>query len=278
MPANAGRVGRRAGTGEGMSPIVDHPDVAAMLMRMTALTAAARVLCYACAHAIDLSRVGEPAAREFWSGRAALLTPIAKSFATDAAVEVASLGIQVHGGAGYIEATGAAQHLRDARIFPIYEGTNGIQAIDLVSRKLKLAGGAVAATFIAELAAIAAAAEASNRPGFGAMGRSLSAAVADLRLATDFLAALLAANREREVLIAATPYLKLFALAAGGALLARCNLAVAEEAPRQAAVARYFAGTILEECSSLRATICAGAEIHDQGVTAIIVDTGARLQ
>ncbi|HMN85372.1 MAG TPA: acyl-CoA dehydrogenase family protein, partial [Bauldia sp.] len=132
------RQGRAPGwTGEGMSPIVFHPDVAAMLLRMKSLTAGARALTLATAHALDLShRAADPDARAAAADRASLLTPLAKAFPTDAAIEVANLGIQVHGGAGYIEETGAAQRLRDARIFAIYEGTNGIQAIDLVTRKL----------------------------------------------------------------------------------------------------------------------------------------------
>src|SRR5690606_7237634 len=132
------RQGRAPDSAAGPDPIVRHPDVQMMLMRMASLVAASRALCYACAHAIDMGRRAPPAERAAWADRASLLTPLAKAYATDAAIEVASLGIQVHGGAGYIEETGAAQHLRDARIFAIYEGTNGIQAIDLVSRKLGL--------------------------------------------------------------------------------------------------------------------------------------------
>ena len=125
-----------------MAAIVAHTDVRRMLATMRGLTNAARAICYATADAIDRSHRCQDAADRHAAGeRAALLTPVAKAFASDVAVEVASLGIQVHGGMGYIEETGAAQHLRDARILPIYEGTNGIQAIDLVTRKLPLSGG-----------------------------------------------------------------------------------------------------------------------------------------
>ncbi|MFB2604473.1 acyl-CoA dehydrogenase family protein, partial [Rhizobium phaseoli] len=149
--------GRAPGsTGPGMSPIVDHPDVARMLLTMKALTQGSRAISYACAHAIDMSRRAGDS--RHWQERAALLTPIAKAFSTDAGVEVASLGIQVHGGMGFIEETGAARYLRDARIAPIYEGTTGIQAIDLVTRKLPLSGGDQVMGFIAELKAIAEAA------------------------------------------------------------------------------------------------------------------------
>src|SRR5690606_36523989 len=109
--------------GEGMTPIVHHPDVQRNLLTMKALTQAARAIAYACAHAIDMSKAGgDDAAR--WGERAGLLTPLAKAFPTDIGVEVASIGLQVHGGMGFIEETGAAALLRDSRIAPIYEGTN----------------------------------------------------------------------------------------------------------------------------------------------------------
>jgi acyl-CoA dehydrogenase len=131
--------------GNGMAPIIEHADVRRMLATMRGLTNAARAIAYATAAAIDRShRCQDSAERQAASDRAALLTPVAKAFATDIAVEVASLGIQVHGGMGFIEETGAAQHLRDARILSIYEGTNGIQAIDLVTRKLPMSGGETA--------------------------------------------------------------------------------------------------------------------------------------
>ncbi|WP_338665708.1 acyl-CoA dehydrogenase family protein [Pararoseomonas sp. SCSIO 73927] len=121
-----------AGREQGGRAIAGHPDVARMLAEMRAVTAAARLIALDCAVSLDRARVGEPGAE----ARLALLTPVCKAWCTDRAVEVASLGIQVHGGAGYVEETGAAQIWRDARIAPIYEGTNGIQAMDLVARKL----------------------------------------------------------------------------------------------------------------------------------------------
>ena len=127
--------GAAAGT---MSPIADHPDVQRMLLTMTGMTHAARGICHLTAMAIDCAHHGKsPEQRRQADERAALLTPVAKAFSTDAGDEVASIGVQVHGGMGYIEETGAAQHMRDARIAAIYEGTNGIQAIDLVQRKLE---------------------------------------------------------------------------------------------------------------------------------------------
>ena len=150
---------------ETMSPIVLHPDVARMLMTMKAMTAAARAICLMTAESIDRSRrEKDEAARERALARASLLTPVAKAFSTDIGNEVASLGIQVHGGMGYIEETGAAQFLRDARIAAIYEGTNGIQAIDLVQRKLGLSEGDMVRREIADMrASLAAAGEMQRR-------------------------------------------------------------------------------------------------------------------
>ena len=159
--------GKAAGSkSEGMSPIIDHPDVKRMLMDMKSLTQAARAICYACAHAIDMSHRGGPDAQE-WSARAGILTPLAKSFATDIGMEVSSLGVQVHGGMGFIEETGAARYMRDARIAPIYEGTNGIQAIDLVMRKLPLGKGQHVFDYLVELGNVAEDLRKSNLPGLG---------------------------------------------------------------------------------------------------------------
>src|SRR5262249_38667540 len=163
-------LGRAAGTPAAQSSaIIDHVDVRRMLMSMRALTRAARAICYATAVAIDRSRrAGDETARKAAHERASLLTPVAKAFATDIGSEVATLGVQVHGGMGYVEETGAAQHFRDARIAQIYEGTNGIQAIDLVTRKLPLSGGAAVGAYLDELRATVAAVKATNDPAFGA--------------------------------------------------------------------------------------------------------------
>lgn len=135
-------------------PIIAHPDVRRMLMTMAALTQAARALVYANAAAVDRAHKEPDAARRaYWKRRADLLTPISKAWATDIGIAVSSLAIQVHGGAGYIEETGVAQHYRDARIAAIYEGTNGIQAMDLAGRKLRLDNGAALAELEAAMAA-----------------------------------------------------------------------------------------------------------------------------
>src|SRR4029077_6090162 len=131
-------------------------------------------------------RAVDAAARQTAHERASLLTPIAKAFATDVGSEVSSLGIQVHGGMGYIEETGAAQLYRDARIAQIYEGTNGIQAIDLVTRKLPLSGGAAVRAYLAELHGIVDAVSASNDPAFGWTSTRLSEALDSLTRATQW--------------------------------------------------------------------------------------------
>jgi len=117
--------------------IIEHPDVRRMIMRMKALTEGSRALLYYCAGQVDLGSVGDAAA----ANRAEILVPLLKAWGTDIGVEVSGIGIQIHGGMGFVEETGAAQHWRDSRIAPIYEGTNGIQAADLVTRKLGLEGG-----------------------------------------------------------------------------------------------------------------------------------------
>ncbi len=146
---------RASAPGAGPVMIIEHPDVRRMLLRMKALTEGARALVYYTAGQIDRGTLGDSAA----AMRADVLIPLAKAWATDAGCEVASLGVQVHGGMGFIEETGAAQHYRDARIAPIYEGTNGIQAADFVGRKMSLGNGEPMAALFADVAAAAAGAE-----------------------------------------------------------------------------------------------------------------------
>jgi hypothetical protein len=192
----------------------------------------------------------------------ALLTPIAKAFSTDIGCEVASIGVQVHGGMGFIEETGAAQIYRDARILPIYEGTNGIQAIDLVTRKLPLEGGKVVEGYIVELKQTADAVRASNRPEFGRMGERLGEAVAALAEATRWMGGALRSSPEA-ALAGASPYLRLFGLAAGGVYLAKGALAVARDGTgngQAIAIARFFAETLATAAPGLKETVIAGAD------------------
>ncbi|RWO13483.1 MAG: acyl-CoA dehydrogenase [Mesorhizobium sp.] len=255
--ANERRQGKAASyNGNGMAPIVHHPDVQRNLLTMKALTQIARAISYSCAHAIDHARVSVGDEAIHWQERANLLTPLAKAFSTDVGVEVASLGLQVHGGMGYIEETGAAALYRDARIAPIYEGTNGIQAIDLVARKLPLGGGEHVHGYIAELKAVANQARTSNLQGFGRTADGLDQAVDDLSQATRFLQGLLADGRSDAALAGATPYLRLISLAAGGAYLARGALADQS----RIAVCRFFAENLLGEAAALKERVIGGAD------------------
>lgn len=248
--------------GEGMSPIIEHPDVARMLMTMKALTQGARAICYSCAEALDMARVSEGDEAGAWAERASLITPIAKAFATDIGMEVASLGVQVHGGMGFIEETGAARYLRDARIAPIYEGTNGIQAIDLVMRKLPLSGGDTVKALISDFKADAEAARASNAPRLDGVAEHLDAAIADLETATAYLQSAISEGRQTDALAGATPYLRLFGLTATAAMLARGALADidAPEADGRAALAKFAAISLAPETAGLCVTITTGAD------------------
>ena len=242
--------------GEGMAPIIHHPDVKRNLMTMKALAQAARAACYACAHAIDMSKASEGEEAKRWNERAGLLTPIAKAFSTDIGVDVASIGVQVHGGMGYIEETGAAALLRDSRIAPIYEGTNGIQAIDLVTRKLTLSGGEQVNGFIAELRADIEALRRSNADGFGKTAEKCEKALDDFAEATAFLQQSMAGGRMQEALAGATPYLRLFGLAAGGVWLVRG--ALAGEDRGRIALARFFAENLVDEAGALKRRVIDG--------------------
>jgi alkylation response protein AidB-like acyl-CoA dehydrogenase len=265
------RQGRAPGwKGEGMSPIVEHPDVQRMLLTMKALTEGARAICYACAHALDMARVSAGDEVRRWQERASLLTPVAKAFSTDIGVEVASLGIQVHGGMGFIEETGAARLLRDSRIAPIYEGTNGIQAIDLATRKLPLSDGGAVAAYIGELRAFADEAARSNRPGLRAATDGLRAALDNLEAATEFLSEALGRGDTPTVLAGATPYLRLFGLAASGAYLARGALAEGGAGEVRASLYAFAAENLLGETAALGHVIEKGAQsLRAAGATLI---------
>jgi alkylation response protein AidB-like acyl-CoA dehydrogenase len=247
--------------GAPMSPIIVHPDVRRMLMDMRAKTQGARAISYQVAEALDRShRETDEGKRKAAAERAAILTPIAKAYATDIGIDVASTGVQVHGGMGFVEETGAAQHLRDARIAAIYEGTNGIQAIDLVTRKLPLSGGEAVKALIAEMRGIVGEVERANNPGFGHAAARLGAAVDALERATEWMLATLGTS-QADALAGATPYLKLFALAQGGTGLAKKALATRSEAEGTGdlATARFYAEYIATEAPALELTVTEGA-------------------
>ncbi|HMJ42347.1 MAG TPA: acyl-CoA dehydrogenase family protein [Pseudolabrys sp.] len=240
--------------------IIDYPDVKRMLLTMRSLTGAARAICYATGVALDRShRAKTDALRKVANERASLLTPIAKAFSTDIGIEVASLGVQVHGGMGFIEETGAAQHYRDARIAAIYEGTNGIQAIDLVARKVPLEGGNTVRLYLEELRRTVSAVTASNAPAFGESAARLGEAVDSLERATQWL---LAQKTSDVTLAGATPYLRLFGNAAGGCMLADQALASLRDGDGAArtALARFFAENIVVQASGLERNVTEGAE------------------
>jgi alkylation response protein AidB-like acyl-CoA dehydrogenase len=257
------RQGRTAAIDPSQSAaIVAHPDVKRMLLTMRALTQAARAVCYATALAIDRSeRESDEAKRRAAHAQASLLTPVAKAFSTDIANDVTSLGIQVHGGMGYIEETGAAQLFRDARIAAIYEGTNGIQAVDLVTRKLPLGDGAVVKSHLDDMRSVVNALDADNDPGFGWAAVRLEDAVDSLTRATTWVIGQLCKQPEA-ALAGATPYLRLFGVATGGCLLAKQALSMkrlGEDAAAALAMARFFAEQVAVTAGGLERTVVEGA-------------------
>ncbi|MBZ0128980.1 MAG: acyl-CoA dehydrogenase [Rhodobacteraceae bacterium] len=222
---------RRQGKGplaDGTGTILDHADVRRMLMTMKGQIAAARAIIYDTAVSLDLARATDDADQ---AARAAFLTPIAKAFGTDTGIEVASIGVQVHGGMGFIEETGAAQFLRDVRVTAIYEGTNGIQAMDLVGRKL-MDQGRAAFGMLHEISQTVAEAEASlpDLAAFLGAGEQALIATTSWMLEQDDLNARFAG---------ATPYLRAFALVLGGHYLLKAALVEGGKGPRTE-LARFY--------------------------------------
>jgi hypothetical protein len=248
------RQGRAPGATE-TSAIIEHPDVARMLLTMASLTAAARAICFETAAAFDRGhRLGDVAAQE----RASLLTPIAKAFPTDVANEASSLAVQVFGGMGFIEETGVAQLMRDARILAIYEGTNGIQAIDLIGRKLPMSGGAALAREIADMRAMA------RESDYAAVNEAVEA----LAQASDDMAATMK-TAPAAALAGATPYLRLFALARGATLLEKgARFARRENDPhvkRYEMLSHFFAKNIAVGAPGLARMVMEGAASVTEG-------------
>jgi hypothetical protein len=248
--------------GDGSDAIIVHPDVKRMLLQMRAMTAAARSICYATAVALDVAvRAKDAKVRSDAAARGALLTPIAKAFSTDIGNEVAYLGVQVHGGMGFIEETGAAQHYRDARITSIYEGTNGIQSIDLVTRKLATNGGAAVWALLAELDITVKQVETSNDPAFGTTGAKLRDALGSLERASKWLLERVT-SKPNDALAGATPYLRLFGSTLGGCMLAGEALAAKSngDGERYVTLARFFAENVSVQAVSLEKTVTDSAE------------------
>ena len=235
-----------------LSPIGDHPDVKRMLMTMRALTNASRAICLRTASALDrASNATDANEKKQANEEASLLTPIAKSFSSDAGNEVASLGVQVHGGMGFIEETGAAQHMRDARILPIYEGTNGIQAMDLVGRKM-MDGGEGAFRLLDEIEAHAETA----RSALPAMAEKVWQASESLREAVEWLVA----QPDMTARFAGSvPFLRAFARVLGGHYHLKAALAEGNEGPR-VKLARFYINRLLPDHSALLVQAMAGAD------------------
>jgi alkylation response protein AidB-like acyl-CoA dehydrogenase len=252
------------------APIIRHPDVRRMLMTMRGLVEAMRALTYLNAAALDhAKRAPDEAARAEALARAELLTPLSKAWSTDRGTEVASLNIQVHGGLGFIESTGAAQHLRDVRITPIYEGTNGIQAIDLVGRKLGRDHGAAMTALIAEMRADVKSLSEQGDATFSGLAQGLTPALDDLATTTQWILERLKSALP-QVLAGATPYLELAATTVGGWLMARQALAARRRLASGAAddgylsgkiaTAEFYALNILPRVHPLAAAVCSGAD------------------
>ena len=248
--------------------IIHHPDVRRMLLMMKSQIEASRALIYYTAAALDRAeRHRDPAERDRQQAVVDLLTPVVKAWCTDLGVEIASLGVQVHGGMGYVEETGAAQHYRDSRVNPIYEGTNGIQARDLVHRKLVRDEGAAARAFIAVMEELDGRLAASNHDDLAAIRRALRSGLAALRRAGDWLVE----TYPRDANLAAagaTPYLRLFGTVAGGWQMARSALAAqagieagTDDAPflnARRAVARFYADQVLTQAEGLARIVTDG--------------------
>ena len=248
----------------GAAPIIHHADVRRMLIEMRAKVMAARAICYATGMAADLAEVGEtPEEREAAKLREELLTPIAKAWSTDMGVDVASIGVQVHGGMGFMNETLAAQLYRDARITPIYEGTNGIQAIDLAGRKLSMADGAAMTAMIEEIDQTARDARDSNDPTLVHIAERLVVAKEALSEATDWMKRTMRENRE-VALAGATAYLALAGDVIGGHFLTKGAIEVrSQDGPirdRLTALASFFADTSLAAAPGAVAGVTHGGE------------------
>ena len=256
---------RKQGKAEGVdgnAPIIHHPDIRRTLVTMRARTMAARAICYACGVAADLAEHGPEEGREAAKLREDLLTPVAKAWSTDMGVEVASMGVQVHGGMGFMNETLAAQLYKDARIAPIYEGTNGIQAMDLVGRKLSMGNGIAMRAMLEDISETALEARQSNEPDFVAIADHLDAAAAALEETTGWMIEAMKDNRS-VALGGATAYLALAGDVIGGHFLARGALAARgdDTRPEMLALAAFFAETDLAEAPARVPGIIGGGDV-----------------
>lgn len=244
-------------------PIIKHPDVRRMLMTMRANNEAMRAALYATAAAIDIENHGDsPEERDAAGEQVALMIPILKGWCTDLGVEMTSLGVQVHGGMGYIEETGAAQLFRDARIAPIYEGTNGIQALDLVMRKLPLRNGEVVKETLTEISQTSAALRTIE--GFSKSADELDRAVDGLAETSAHLGAKLASGEYVDAMAGATPFMRMWGTVMGGYYLAKSAIAAnptdnSDFFSSKQTVARFYCEQILPTANGLAGSVTAAA-------------------
>jgi len=252
-------------------PIIEHPDVRRMLLTMKGYIEAMRSLLYFTAGEGDHhARAESEERRRLASNRLALLTPIVKAWCTDVGVEIASLGLQVHGGMGYIEETGASQLLRDSRIAPIYEGTNGIQAVDLVLRKVPMEEGAVVAGLIGEMTA-----ELTTLEGHSELGlfrEELALAIQGLAETSAWIGERLSGGDIRSALAGASPYLRQFGIVLGGWLMARAAVSALANPPEfdpaflseKVTTARFYGEQLLPTANGLIPSVKGGIELLDR--------------
>ena len=261
--------GRSAWTGATPSRLFDHPDVRRSLMLMKARIEAARGICLSTAVAADLARTAaNPVDRDAALFRQELLTPIAKAWSTDLGVEVASAALQVQGGMGFIEETGAAQFYRDARILPIYEGANGIHAIDLMGRKLALGKGQAVRELVDDIFPTAAALKSADDAWLHTIGAHLESGLAAVQSATGWLIER-RGHAQPDALAGATPYLKLLGDVVGGWMLGKGALAASKrlaagEGPAdyyktKIGLARVFAEQVLAQAPGLTQAVTQGS-------------------
>jgi alkylation response protein AidB-like acyl-CoA dehydrogenase len=263
--------GRPIGGGSKESvPIIEHPDVRRNLLTMKAYVEAMRALLYVTAGEGDHMFHGETESRrKLASDRLALLTPIVKAWCTDVGVELASIGVQVHGGMGYIEETGAAQYLRDSRIAPIYEGTNGIQAIDLVCRKIPMENGAVVAGLLGEMSQVLD--QMAAHDDLALFREELAVALQGLAETSTWLGDRLASGDIQSALAGASPYLRQFGLVLGGWLMAKAAVRAFEGAPSfspgflddKVNTARFYGEQILPLANGITPSVKGGARLLD---------------
>jgi len=259
------RQGRAPGAPAGeSSPIIDHPDVKRMLMTIKTTCEALRRLTYWNAACLDVAKHHPDASeREFAADLAALLTPMSKGWGTDMAVELTGIAVQIHGGMGFVEETGVAQHYRDARITTIYEGTNGIQAIDLVGRKLGLQGGAVVKRHLDSIDSMVS--KLSSYPALQGARTALAKTLTATREATEWLAK--NGGNQLDLLAGATPYLRLISVLTGGYLLAESaviaidNSLADDVVAERVASARFFCEQLMPVADGLVPSITGDSEL-----------------